>query len=41
MTSRAKLAGVVDAALEGSVVGGYSRLGPLVRGRLEHWSDPP
>jgi dehydrogenase/reductase SDR family protein 12 len=37
----AKLAGFVDSALELSVVGGFSRIGPLVRGRAEHWTDPP
>jgi len=41
MAGRATLARLVDATLEGSVVGGYSRVGPIVRGRLEHWSDPP
>ena len=23
------------------MVGGFSRVGPLVRGRIEHWSEPP
>jgi dehydrogenase/reductase SDR family protein 12 len=32
---------MVDAALEASVVGGFSRVGPLVRGRVEHWVEPP
>jgi dehydrogenase/reductase SDR family protein 12 len=41
MTSSGRLAGLVDAALEASVVGGFSRVGPEVRGRIEHWSDPP
>ena len=41
MTTRARLAGLVDTALEASVIGGFSRIGPLVRGRLEHWADPP
>jgi len=41
MTPRGKLAGLVDAALEASVIGGFSRLGPDLRGRMEHWSEPP
>jgi dehydrogenase/reductase SDR family member 12 len=41
MTPRGKLAGLVDAALEASVIGGFSRLGPDLRGRIEHWSEPP
>jgi dehydrogenase/reductase SDR family member 12 len=41
MTCRGRLAGLVDATLEASVIGGFSRIGPEVRGRLEHWSDPP
>ncbi|MDX6562822.1 MAG: hypothetical protein QOD65_2636, partial [Gaiellales bacterium] len=41
MTTRGRLAGLVDSALEASVIGGFSRVGPLVRGRLEQWSDPP
>jgi dehydrogenase/reductase SDR family protein 12 len=41
MTARGRLAGLVDAALEASVVGGFSRIGPEVRGRVEHWTDPP
>ncbi|HET6174751.1 MAG TPA: SDR family NAD(P)-dependent oxidoreductase [Gaiellales bacterium] len=41
MTSRDRLAGLVDATLEASVVGGFSRIGPSVRGRVEHWTDPP
>ncbi len=35
------LATVVDAALELSVVGSFSRVGPAVRSRLEDWSPPP
>ena len=31
----------MDSALEASVIGGFSRFGPLVRGRLEHWEEPP
>jgi dehydrogenase/reductase SDR family member 12 len=41
MEPRGRLAGFVDAALEASVVGGFSCVGPLVRGRLDHWDDPP
>jgi NAD(P)-dependent dehydrogenase (short-subunit alcohol dehydrogenase family) len=41
MAPRGRLARYADAALEASVVGGFSRLGPAVRGRLEHWQDPP
>ncbi len=41
MTARERFAGLVDAALEASVVGGFSRVGPVVRGRIEHWVDPP
>jgi NAD(P)-dependent dehydrogenase (short-subunit alcohol dehydrogenase family) len=35
------LAGVVDGALEATVVGSFSSIGPEVRSRLAHWSDPP
>jgi dehydrogenase/reductase SDR family member 12 len=41
MTARARLAGMVDAALDATIVGGFSRVGPELRGRLEHWRDPP
>jgi dehydrogenase/reductase SDR family protein 12 len=41
MTPRARLAGIVDATLEASVIGGFSRIGPLVRGRAAHWEEPP
>jgi dehydrogenase/reductase SDR family member 12 len=41
MTPRARLAGFVDAALEASVIGGFSRIGPLVRGRAGNWEEPP
>jgi dehydrogenase/reductase SDR family member 12 len=41
MTLRSRAAGVVDSALDASVIGGFSRVGPLVRGRLEHWEEPP
>jgi dehydrogenase/reductase SDR family member 12 len=35
----APLARVVDAALEATVVGSFSRIGYEVRSRLEHWTD--
>jgi len=41
MTRRGRLAGLVDATLEASVIGGFSRIGPALRGRVEHWADPP
>jgi NAD(P)-dependent dehydrogenase (short-subunit alcohol dehydrogenase family) len=41
MASRGRLAALVDATLEASVIGGFSRVGPEVRGRLEHWTEPP
>jgi dehydrogenase/reductase SDR family member 12 len=41
MVSRDRFAGLVDATLDASVIGGFSRIGPAVRGRLEHWGDPP
>ena len=41
MALRTRFAEAVDAALEASVVGGFSRIGPLLRGRLEHWEEPP
>jgi dehydrogenase/reductase SDR family member 12 len=41
MTTRGRLAGLVDTALEASVIGGFSRLGPTVRARLEQWGDLP
>ena len=41
MTTRGRLAGLVDTALEATVIGGFSRVGPLVRGRLEQWAEPP
>ena len=34
------LARAVDTALEASVVGSFSRVGSVVRGRLEHWRPP-
>jgi NAD(P)-dependent dehydrogenase (short-subunit alcohol dehydrogenase family) len=40
MTSRDRVAGLVDAALEASVIGSFSRIGPEVRSRIEHWSEP-
>jgi dehydrogenase/reductase SDR family protein 12 len=36
----ALLARVADTALEASVVGSFSRVGSVVRGRLEHWRPP-
>jgi dehydrogenase/reductase SDR family member 12 len=39
--SPTRLAGAVDAALEVSVVGSFSRAGAVVRARLEHWAPPP
>jgi NAD(P)-dependent dehydrogenase (short-subunit alcohol dehydrogenase family) len=33
------LAGTVDAALEASVVGSFTRVGPQVRSRTDHWHD--
>jgi dehydrogenase/reductase SDR family member 12 len=41
MTTRARLAGLIDAALDASVIGGFSRVGPTLRGRIEHWEEPP
>jgi NAD(P)-dependent dehydrogenase (short-subunit alcohol dehydrogenase family) len=41
MGLRTTIAGAVDSALDASVIGGFSRIGPLVRGRLEHWEEPP
>ncbi len=41
MTLRTRVAEAVDSALDVSVIGGFSRVGPLVRGRLEHWEEPP
>ena len=38
---RAGIATIVDAALELSVVGSFSRIGPSVRRRLDGWTDPP
>ncbi|HUQ78374.1 MAG TPA: SDR family NAD(P)-dependent oxidoreductase [Patescibacteria group bacterium] len=35
------VAAVVDALLELSIVGSFSRLGPAVRRRLEGWAAPP
>jgi len=32
---------VVDAVLEATVVGSFSRIGPAVRRRTAHWGDPP
>jgi len=38
--SRTRLSGVVDAALEVTVVGSFSRAGYAVRSRLERWRPP-
>jgi NAD(P)-dependent dehydrogenase (short-subunit alcohol dehydrogenase family) len=35
------IAQLVDAALEISVIGSFSRIGPAVRRRLFRWQDPP
>ena len=32
---------LIDDLLEISVVGSFTRLGPVVRGRLFDWSPPP
>ena len=32
---------LVDALLELTVVGSFSRIGPAVRRRLDHWAPPP
>jgi NAD(P)-dependent dehydrogenase (short-subunit alcohol dehydrogenase family) len=41
MALRTRLVEAVDGALEASVVGGFSRIGPLLRRHLEHWEEPP
>ena len=41
MTGRDRLAGIVDAALEASVIGSFSRIGPSLRSRAAHWEEPP
>ena len=38
--SRVQLSDLVDAALEASVVGSFSRAGYAARSRLEHWEAP-
>jgi NAD(P)-dependent dehydrogenase (short-subunit alcohol dehydrogenase family) len=35
------VADAIDTLLELTVVGSFSRLGPVVRGRLAGWTDPP
>src|SRR5690242_12752041 len=35
------LASVLDDALEVTVVGSFSRIGPAVRRRLDGWTEPP
>lgn len=37
----ARLAGVLDALLEATIVGSFSRVGYLTRRAVEHWKDPP
>jgi dehydrogenase/reductase SDR family member 12 len=39
--TRSRVAAVVDAALEATVAGSFSRAGYAVRSRLEHWQSPP
>ncbi len=39
-TVRHRLATAVDAMLEISVIGSFSRIGPVVRGRLFAWTEP-
>jgi dehydrogenase/reductase SDR family member 12 len=41
MHARRPLADVVDTLLELTVVGSFSRLGPVLRRRLDDWTDPP
>src|SRR5690242_11116238 len=36
-----KLADLIDTALEISVIGSFSRIGPLLRRRFDGWSPPP
>jgi len=38
--SRVQLSGLVDAALEATVAGSFSRAGYATRSRLEHWEAP-
>lgn len=38
---RITVASVIDAALELSIVGSFTRVGSAVRRRLEGWTDPP
>lgn len=40
MSVRSSLADVLDAALEATIVGSFTRVGYVVRSRLEAWSDP-
>jgi NAD(P)-dependent dehydrogenase (short-subunit alcohol dehydrogenase family) len=41
MTSFPSPADAVDTLLELSIVGSFSRIGPLVRRRLDGWTEPP
>jgi len=34
-------AALIDGALEASVVGSFTTVGPTLRRRLDHWQDPP
>ncbi len=40
MTAASPLAVAIDAALEASIVGSFSRVGAVVRRRLFHWTEP-
>lgn len=40
MNVRSSLADVLDAALEATIVGSFTRVGYVVRSRLDAWSDP-
>jgi dehydrogenase/reductase SDR family protein 12 len=40
VTATERIAGAIDAVLEASVVGSFSRIGPVVRRRLFHWTEP-
>lgn len=40
MSVRSTLARPIDAALEATVVGSFSAIGPRLRSRLEGWTDP-
>ena len=40
MTATERIANTIDAVLEASVVGSFSRSGPALRRRLFHWTEP-